>query len=341
MITWNMGDNKNTASGWMENLRQMFEITSQEKCEEKPFNRGCFDVLAVALQEDYSSNDQNGKIGYMILDLLNEDIPRGNPRVWSMHTHENVGSPTEPFTVKLLLFTKTSHTTLKIEKEKVCLKGQEASILGKNVGICSKGTVGISLSHNKNKIIFLNSHLPMNRKSKSFGFNDRIKAMEISINNVLSKLDRNRDNLIVLWAGDMNFRQKMSIYDENDSQQVDEQLDYALNKYNSIKYKSIQFQEQDHKFPPTCKLKYCEKEKGCPSCRSNTDTFKDENCYVNDEEDKSKNREPSYCDRILYLVDGKMELKPMLYKSFSKGKAISYSDHNLVWADFVLSGFFD
>lgn len=339
MITWNMGDNKNTASGWMENLRELFERTAGETCVSKPFHRECFDILVVALQEDYSTENQYGygKIGDMILDLLNEDLTGTQNKKWNMTSYETIGSPTEPYTVKLLIYIKTEYVSISINKEKICLKGIDIW----NKGVCTKGTVGIALSNKKNKIVFMNSHLQMNRKSKSFGYNARVDGMISSIKNVLSKLDTDRKNLVVLWAGDMNFRKNMSIYDNNESFVVDEQLKHALDSNTAISYKDNKFQEQPILFPETCKLKYCN-DKGCPNCRINTDSKFDNTCYVTDEIDEKLNRKPSYCDRILYLVDGEdMKLQPTKYMSFSKSKVIARSDHNLVWADFVLHGFFD
>jgi Endonuclease/Exonuclease/phosphatase family 2 len=293
-------------------------------------------------------------------ELLNEFVEDSNDN-WEWKHIETKGPPNimkKPFAVKLFVYFKKNGPL-----KNASFKYAEACF--KKIPVlkyCTKATVGISINvpSSNTQIIVMGSHLPVSTKTNDMGYTKRAKAVKLSIEMVYSQLLTPSENTIVLWGGDMNYRRNTPISETGPI--VEEQLTYALND-NVFNIESGKFSEHVLEFPPTCKFRYC-KNGVCPTCRSTSDedSLSDNEYDYSESESFSESdfdeddggiytdymsggndncyddsRIPSYCDRILYFTKGDMILTPIRYKSWSKSKSVQTSDHNLVWADFILS----
>lgn len=195
------------------------------------------------------------------------------------------------------------------------------SCLGKALCKCCKGTVGMSFNYNKQKLIFMCSHLPVNPKQEDLGLEMRNTAFNLSIESVMEKLSRYDKDINVIWGGDLNYR-------------ILSNKDQLSNSFKSgLIGRGYPFREGTSlcknnfgeciSFKPTCKFldeSAIEDKKKYLDCRKGNSI---NHCY-----DKSRN--PSYCDRILYFGP---KLTNKEYNSF----VYPISDHNGVIAKFKLN----
>ena len=391
MITWNMGTNKNTEAQWKQEINQMWLkiIDDTGDCDEHPLtlssssstNKECFDVLIIALQEDWMG--EYGKFAQSVGEILNATTATATATgKWKWQKVESKGPPNflkKPFAVKLFVYYRENGPLeyATFDYESICFK--------KTLTFCTKATVGMSIyiPEKKTQLIIMGSHLPVSTKNVDMGYSKRSSAVQKSIEQVYKNLQKkfpNLRNVASLWGGDMNYRRNTPV--TQSGQSVEEQLTYALQQDNIFRVgetgSAERFQEHIVSFPPTCKLKHCKKGE-CPVCRQETDKkdlssdgfdinkFRESltsvsgewseshNNDIDDDEDFSQeesqeeseeldkgtgcydaSRIPSNCDRILYFSKGDVQLIPKTYKSWSQSKAVQTSDHNLVWADFVL-----
>lgn len=170
---------------------------------------------------------------------------------------------------------------------------------------CTKSTTGLSIDKNGVELIFMGSHFPVNPKDKlTLGNEERIQAAKKSLKDVFLPLATTKKNYAAFWAGDFNFRQING----------KDQLAQAMPHFKG-------FKEGEINFPPTCKMR-----KDCD--RPQSDTVEIPECYVT-------KRSPSYCDRVLYHSKS-IKVDLLSYQSYGDAPAIQNSDHNLVYADFLV-----
>ena len=351
MITWNMEgtSNKQKKDNWVSELKQFW--TKVGDCSSTPFGKlggdgkSCFDILLVNVQEDWRTSGSFGNFSEAIKDVLNAEE---NDTIWEMKKIEMEGAPDfigKPFSVKLYMFYKFDYasvlTDAKFNFAKTCLK--------EKIKMCSKATVGISIYIPKTKtlLITMGSHLPVATDNEDMGYSKRVIAVKKSIDEVFKKLlneaakaENEILSVVSLWSGDMNYRRNTPVYAGN---VVDDQLEYALSTEKLFNIDSLSkgtpksFQEQAITFPPTCKLHSCN-DQACDMCRQQKNWNGTINnitttCYHTEGD---KKREPSHCDRILFYSQGNATMIPVSYVSWAAAHSVQRSDHNLVWADFVL-----
>lgn len=354
VATWNLGENKRTQSAWFEAMKKSWGRAEDAQCNQnQPLTRWCFDILVFSVQEDYKG-ETYGRFPEAIGKYLGDE--------WKMEKSIVEGPPEpiallnkSPFTVKMYVFVNKQFAAqrlpgLSFDFAGVCLQ--------RNLKIfCSKGTAGVSMNvPGKGQVILMGSHFPVNTKDKAtFGYEQRITAISTSLKEVFKTLRKpNVQNVLAIWAGDMNFRANTMVSDGRvvadqlktaqqsgafnvEPSQIAVNTNDAISTPKNVSIKnSKKFVEMPLEFPPTCRLRECTS-KLCPVC----DRSKTENMNRLDNEAKEKcyddRRIPSYCDRILFYVSGEsVSLVPIEYKSWSTGQGIEYSDHNLVWADFRL-----
>lgn len=335
-VTWNMGDNKKTPSEWENELSKMWALTG---CDTYPFaSNNCFDILAVTVQEDYNGQ-KYGKFSDMVGKVLNAN---GN---WQIYKSIVAGPPdvfSKPFSVKLYVYINPTLTQQVVVKT-------ASSCHQKQLIFCSKGTAGISLyfPETHGQIILMGSHFPVKPKQLDMGYKQREKAIYESLVDVFNPLKNQASTkTIAIWGGDMNFRRNTPVTDDMSATPVDDQLDHYLATNKSFRLQEAmqkdfqptcrfnehldcKYNESTQTFSESCQLHKCA-DQSCACNRSNPSAT----CY-------DTKRTPSYCDRILFHVDATTEaganLIPIAYKSWAApGTSVESSDHNLVWADFVL-----
>lgn len=197
----------------------------------------------------------------------------------------------------------------KISKKGVCIY--------KN-GSCTKPSVGFGTIIKGQKIIFVGSHLPINPKEKSLGYDDRVKAMKKIKTEVIDNIAKTIGGAnTIFWGGDMNFR----IIDKK------EQLSELLANDKT----SLGFGEHD--FTPVIKNNTNERNSILnTTCRLIELTKNDYSITKSIKRIHDTKRSPSYCDRILF--QGNFE--PSSYKSWPDKdtsvypESIAYSDHEPV-----------
>jgi hypothetical protein len=180
----------------------------------------------------------------------------------------------------------------------------------RKVAFCTKSTVAVSLESQQGiQLVFLGSHFPVDPKKTDFGLEARNKAEQTSIEKVLAPILSGKPYAI-MWAGDLNYRVTATGKD-----QLDEQRRQAGGAFSD-------FKEAPRRFFPTCKLnEVCDRKK--------SDTESQPACYA-------KNRIPSFCDRILYKSTPDVKISAMRYESYADPPAVQESDHNLVFANFLI-----
>jgi len=305
VVTWNLGDSKLTQTEWTDEVAKSWSIVTAQD----------YDILCLALQED--SSGKYGKLGDSIaayLDgdfVVNSNIVNGPPELSG-----------RSYTVKAYIFTRRNKLFSRaVKKNDTCLMRKI---------FCTKSSAGIALTflHNRStyQLIFIASHLPINTSKEDLGYEERIKAVQKTFNEVYDKLvDLNVAKRVSFWAGDLNFRDNTPIHKGGNPFN---QLEYAFSTRKAGFWRD--FQEPEVEFPPTCKMKSCDK-KSCPACRYASGDKYNETCYIT--EHKGGERQPSHCDRILYNtvdVDGDV----LEYKSWGKAESVQKSDHNVVYAVF-------
>lgn len=304
VLSWNIGINQNTPDQWKSIIKEWPELTNKN-----------YDILFLALQEDYNESSKYGQLGQTVCDYLYD---------YNCYKYTVDGPPFNqlsqkqmPFSVKSFVFTKKSLGVPKISKQQTCFQSK--------LSICTKATAGISVEFTGHNFIFMSSHLPFKPSATDLGYSKRVQAMEQSVKWVFNKL-RNNTPYTAFWAGDMNFRRDAAT---DKMSTVPDQLDYML------KYNPLGFVEYTRTFPPTCKLYESSQKSGIKSCRSdstnpsNTTSIisNPSSCY--NTETHSGKRTPSHCDRILYRSSYKL---PQItkYASWTDNNAINNSDHNAV-----------
>lgn len=306
-VTWNMGDNNKNKLQWIN------EVSTQQQWSDL-FDSNAADVIVLSTQEDHRAES--------LPEALASSLMSG----WAVHTSV-VKGPIDllkkPFTVKLFVFTRPGVHDYTVSEAHVCFQ--------KQLTFCSKGTAGIALNFAGAgaELLLMGSHFPIAPKEADLGYQRRIRAIDSSLRFVFDQLhDPNVANVAAFWGGDMNFRRNTPV----GQVVVDDQLSHAL--ASESVFDNRKFVEAELMFPPTCKFHACNK-KDCPVCRSRSDEEYIEKCY-------DTHREPSHCDRILFYTEGEsVDISPTTYKSWVGGSNISVeiSDHNLVYADFVIEFF--
>lgn len=315
-ITWNMGDNRKTREEWLlefgkswKNLLDPREIPDKAGSEEPTK----YDMLVLSVQEDHRNDSKMGQFAEAVSDFITAIEP--TTRIQSSVVNGPPDVFKRPFSVKLYVFLINGEATFKTAG--ICFK--------KTLGYCSKGTAGISVDTPNGQIVLMGSHFPVSVKEADLGFEKRVAAIRTSLRKVFHRLlNPSAKNVVALWGGDMNFRRAMPVSNVKGAGNVEDQLNVARDQGTFEG-----FDEAALQFPPTCKLHACSKTH-CPDCRTRTDDRLIEECY-------ETSRKPSHCDRILFYVSGEgVDLVPIEYRSWAQG-SVRYSDHNLVWADFVLN----
>jgi endonuclease/exonuclease/phosphatase family metal-dependent hydrolase len=315
VITWNLGDNEKNQQDWNQEVLKSWDLIT---------NRD-YDVLCIAVQEDWNNSSRYGKFGEAIYNVLRDG--------YVMFTHAVNGPPgatNHPFSVKAFLYVKkgTSQQYL-FDSEDVCLQ---------RTLFCTKSAAGLSLEFRGFQLIFISAHLPIDTKTNDLGYDKRLDAMYETFIDVYDKLvDTKANQRVAIIAGDLNFRDNTPI--SPNGTPVKDQLIYAMESHPR-EFRA--FKEVDlAKFPPTCKLRSCTGP-SCPACRNASSDKFDPSCYQYQVAGKGigkrdGNREPSHCDRILFHGDN-VTLRTTSYKSWGKADSISHSDHDLVYADLDVIG---
>lgn len=312
-ITWNMGENRLSEKEWGRALQNDWQIILDQQ----------YDILLLCLQEDW--NGPMGKFGNAVQTLIGfgynvyQVSSRGPPDATGKH-----------FAVKLFAFCKKGRFPNLVATEGAVKS--ESMCLTKKLGVfCSKATVGLSLMVDRNvQLIAMASHLPIRTDQPSLGYTERVWAVRESLDGVYTKLvDRKVKNLVAFWAGDMNFRANTPSDEQGGI--VADQLAYAMSKGIFKGFTEV----GKVTFPPTCKLQTCKKD-SCPRCRAKSGEEHSSSCYQT--ETAHGPRPESYCDRILVYNEGyNVAVKTISYKSCSSAKEVQNSDHNLVYANVVVS----
>ncbi len=310
ILTWNMGDNKKKQEDWLEEIKKSWSIITLKD----------YDILGLSLQEDWKGT--YGKMGEAVEQYL------GNEFTMVSHAVEGPPDLTKlSFSVRAFLyFRKSIFPTYQVRRNDVCLK---------RTVYCSKGTAGLSIiaqaPNNKiMQIILMSSHLPIDTKKEDLGYEERVKAVAKTFQEVYDNIvDETVMQRVAFWAGDINFRAGTPTRPGGNP--TPDQLDYTVSVRPASFFRD--FIEPAVEFPPTCKMKSCDK-LGCPACRNRASTSLDHTCYV--EESKKGHREPSHCDRILYRSDG-VDGEIVEYKSWSGSASLVQSDHAMVVATFEIT----
>lgn len=309
ILTWNMGDNKKKQDEWLDEIRKSWSIITTRD----------YDVLGLCLQEDWRG--VYGKMGEAVEQYL------GNEFTMVSHAVEGPPDVTKmSFSVRAyLFFRKSVFPTYDVRKNDICLK---------RTVFCSKGTAGLSIIAPIDgrivQLILMSSHLPIDTKKEDLGYEERVKAVSRSFQEVYDNIvDETIQQRVAFWAGDLNFRADTPTRPGGNP--TPDQLDYTVSVRPTSFFR--EFIEPAVEFPPTCKMKSCDK-LSCPACRSRSSQRFDHTCYVTDTE--KGNREPSHCDRILYRSDG-VDGEIVEYKSWGGAKSVSISDHSMVVATFEIT----
>lgn len=310
ILTWNMGDNKKKQDDWLDEIKKSWSIITAKD----------YDVLGLSLQEDWKGT--YGKMGEAVGQYLDGEF--------TMVSHAVEGPPDLTklsFSVRAFLyFRKSIFPTHQVRKNDVCLK---------RTVFCSKGTAGLSIiapapNNQILQIILMSSHLPIDTKKVDLGYEERIKAVAQTFQEVYDNIvDETVQQRVAFWAGDLNFRADTPTRPGGNP--TPDQLDYAVSVRPASFFR--EFIEPAVEFPPTCKMKSCDK-LGCPACRNRSGSTYMHTCYV--DETKSGHREPSHCDRILYRSDG-VDGEIVEYKSWGSGGSVVVSDHNVVLSTFEIT----
>lgn len=255
-----------------------------------------FDILLVTVQEDQS----NDTFGSAIENSFDGRFVKFKVSSKSL----SLGKHTKYF-VHSYIFVKTNFLVQKRDVsvvDSLCLK--------QKFKVCTKSTTGIALSMDNLEIVFMGSHFPVDpQNTKDMGYAERIRAADSSFKDVYVPMVKGKPKFIAFWAGDFNFRNMGN----------GDQMDQARKKGHFGAFK-----EHSISFPPTCKMKT---DGTCN--RPQSDTEKVPGCY-------NPSRLPSHCDRILYESKGIRNLMPLRYTAYGDPPAIQASDHNLVYADFLV-----
>ena len=173
----------------------------------------------------------------------------------------------------------------------------------------SKGAVWATLEKNGTTYLFVNAHLPMDKKAPGLGVDYRTKAFKTILTKLAPLVTA---NTYIFFMGDLNFRM-----DEVGRNQLNPLLEQPL-PISLTDISPTSGQSYTCKFIPTgtkdCRLQ--EIEPGVPP--------KDPTCFDNE-------RIPSRCDRILV---GDNNLPILDYKTFVLDTKF---DHNGIYATFELS----
>lgn len=303
VISWDLGSVRRTQAEWGQEVAKSWDLVTKRD----------FDVLAFCVQEDWSG--KFGKLGEAIGKKLEDgyvtvsNILDGPPDIFR-----------KPFSVKVFVYMKKTKGTAPVyslAKEDICLS---------RTVYCTKAAVGLSLSIFGFQIIVVSAHLPVDPEKEDYGYQSRLRAMDKLFTKVYEKLvDHSVQQRVSIIAGNLNFRDNTPITEGGSD--VEDQLKYAV-EGNKKLFRS--FVEGDIKaFPPTCKLRQAKMRAELP-CRKGTINKFDPSCYQNEEK-------PSHCDRILYRLDN-LTGRLISYKSWGTADSIDFSEHNLIYADFEITG---
>eukprot|EP00121_Abeoforma_whisleri_P008358 Awhi_evm1s7674 len=205
-MSWNLGGVGRTGEEWEQEFQYWWMTNSESSnCDEKPFyhlhdsETGCYDILVLNLQEDHAD--------YLHLQSLGDFVGESLGSNWGIYSKSTIGPPNvakKPFTIRTFVYHRKDHSNplpngISFDSEIICLK--------KALFFCTKATIGISLTipNQSNsglykgfsskitrtpsrQIIFLGSHLPLNTKSPTVGYDLRENAVRRSVNEVLKPL---------------------------------------------------------------------------------------------------------------------------------------------------------
>lgn len=317
VLSWNLGDNRLTQDLWTQEIQKSWQIITMRD----------YDILGICLQED--SRGKFGKFGEAVADVLKDEF--------TMVSNSVEGPPEltkKAFSVRAFIYTRKNNKDVfpsaspTVRKNDVCLN---------RAVYCTKATAGVSIISNTPtgeimQFTLMSSHLPIDTSTKDLGYQARLKAIETSMKDVYDKLeDTTITKRLAVWAGDLNFRDNTPVTPTG--KPFSDQLTYAISTHKEEYFRDFIAPAVD--FPPTCKLVTCDK-KTCPRCRVNSGEVFSKSCYdTHGGSGKLAEREPSHCDRILYRPDG-VTGEVAEYKSWGDSKAVASSDHNLVYATFVI-----
>lgn len=175
----------------------------------------------------------------------------------------------------------------------------------------SKGAVWIQINKDASSFLFVNLHLPMDKKAPGLGYDYRKRAFYV----ILKKLKQMiTPNTYLFVAGDLNFR-----INENNQDQLDRLLKFEFPPIPLIDVSDLSNIPKQY----TCKFKAIDNR----VCRFQSVRpgypAKDPRCFVED-------RIPSRCDRILV---GQQHLPLREYTTFALGSSCKF-DHNGVYVVF-------
>lgn len=342
VITFNLGNQSLLHQKWISELKKDW-IPSI-------LNPDSFDILCVALQEDYQNVHSGGSLGRAIEAVL-------KPHMFSLLKEEQSGPLLAgiKYVIKANIYVRSSFLTdftptnqlgiiKHVQTEKTCFG---VSVVHKT--ICTKSCIGIALqtqsstNKTKNGLIFVAAHLPIDVSDpQTLGLNARRQALGQMFDKVVQPLHNtlNKNNvnvntkINVIVAGDLNFRRTGDERRDQLSSLLQSDSLFLQSAFGKWK------EAGPLTFAPTCKYQVCSHAQSsvlsCSTCRTQNETIHktgrpaNVSCYTLKTK-KGDERLPSHCDRVIYT--GK-QLIPMSYKDWGDAKTVLASDHNAVYADF-------
>lgn len=319
VLTFNLGENKKSKAEWEQEFAQWPMLTDKQ-----------YDLLSVALQEDFATQLAQGKLRQALTEFM---AKQGYAEAVKAST--TPAKINEPFAVKGVTFVRKDiydSAFLAPNNAREPYVSTKTLCLGAGLKkvACTKATVGIktvlggpySLDYT-----FLASHMPINTKVDDLGYAERVEAMKQSVAKVVLPLTpATPKNRLLVWAGDLNFRTDAGGKD---------QLTEALRSEQGFGISLREDEARLLQMKPTCKMVPCT-DQACPICRQRV-SESDPTCYQT--ETKKGQRVPSRCDRVLHAFvprSSASSVTQTAYNAFS-APAVRISDHNAVVADFVLN----
>ena len=331
VITWNTNGQSLNKNIWLDYFKNTTAIEARRglKWTNIFLLNPVIDIYVFSLQE-VDHRDQFGLAAKEMLNTLNPNRFR-----YQMVENKVVPNINKNFSQKMHIFIRNDLSAVSV-KNKVCF--------GKGLGrvkSCLKASLITKLNiKGYPDLIFIGSHLPFNPKARDLGAskrNDAHKTTMKTMQGVLKVLSSKKETFI-FWAGDLNYR-RILVEDVNGKLVEKDQLTESIRKKTAF----AGFNEQTINFAPSCKFDQKCVENECFECRNMTRLCRktDKNCKrgVTDDTCYVEDRNPSHCDRILTAKfnRGLSKLMPQEYRSFYDGNAIHLSDHNMVYATFILT----
>ncbi|KAH9157518.1 hypothetical protein AeRB84_000620 [Aphanomyces euteiches] len=352
--SWNVGNkmpptNREGISAWIPEGGGVYDIlaigvqesTYKKKASHSNGNHEMETVPEQEHEEDDDDDDAAQDIEMQEVVLEEPPKPKTPTRMLSLTKHNSATASTYPFFVqlqehlgshyhmagsvelmeiRLVVFVHTQHHVSDVEKI------TEATGVGNVIG--NKGGVVLKLHVNTRSFCFVNCHLAAHEAQKFLERRNNDVAEILNgarLGQKSIELDHQFDH--AFWFGDMNYRVNLGYSDPKEMSKEEHWAAVhslvAAKEYNKL-YENDQLQHQMHankvlagwttspcNFPPTFKR-----------LRGKTDEY-------------TKQRVPSYCDRVLWksLPGFEKHLKLIEYKCVQD---ICTSDHKPIFASFEL-----